>query len=385
MESSPPFAGRSSPQRDSEVILSLIASGLVSLPAWRGDVDRRRPYDGRLQLGLDRLAVACARDGHKGPVGVGDLVWDWCAERPLGHWPLVFEPDVQAEGEFLVIDGAPSEFCREWVRSTQDVVADVHESSLVQHVKDVAKALGRPELYSVWRMMVTENSVLSAAQMVGRKNQFLDVPPWANWLDESYEPVPQEATVDGHVAVCRGCTQWMTPDLSGSWKCPSWRCAKRRTQAAPELRPASGAWRLRSELVLFIALPGLPELELAEALARRGARVVVYPGLDALDAVATWPNGFSIGVDVKDWRNPYLLARRIKQFPAWADDHPHAYTMGFIAVPRDRTRGKRSYLEILRKHSETLRSQSHVEAVTIDELVGRCPNLGVRGSIVCGP
>ena len=47
------------------------------------------------------------------------------------------------------------------------------------------------------------------------------------------------------------------------------------------IRPAAGAFRLRVELVRFVALPGRPELALAAALADRGARVVLYPGLDA--------------------------------------------------------------------------------------------------------
>lgn len=367
------------------MLLSLVASGLVRLGSWRGEVDRRRPYNDQLQLGLDRLTVACARDGLPAPVGIADLVWEWCAQRPLRDWPLVFDPDAQADGELLLIDGEPSEFCREWVRATQDVVADVHESALVGQVKDVAKALGRPELYAHWRMVVTERSVLSAAEMLAQKNRFLDAPPWATWLDESYEPIPSEGTIEGRIAVCRGCGQWMAPQHDRAWTCLSWRCARRRFVSAPELRLAEGAWRLRSELVTFVALPGRPEVQLAEALAARGARVVVYPMLDALDAVATWPSGFSIGVDVKDWRVPYLLARRIKKFPCWTGDHPYAYSKGFIAVPSDRTGGKRSYLQILYKHSAALQEQPHVRALTIDELIEQCPDLGVPGEVTCGP
>ncbi|WP_150494481.1 hypothetical protein [Streptomyces kanamyceticus] len=382
----PGTTGRGSTQRESEVLLTLVASGLVGLSSWQGEVNLRRPYDDRLQLGLDRLAVACARtDSSTLPTGIADLVWEWCATKPMRDWPLVFDPDAEADGELLLVDGEPSEFCREWVRATPDVVGDVHESALVRQVKDVAKALGRPELYAHWRLELTRNTLLSPAELIRLKNRFLDAAPWAEWIDESYEPVPSEGMVDGQIAVCRGCRQWMTAERDASWKCPSWRCAQGRFADDPEFRSAQGAFRLRAELVRYIALPGLPELELAEALARLGARVVLYPGLDALDVVAIWPSGFAIGVDVKDWRNPYLLARSIKRFPEWTGAHPYAYSQGYIAVPTDRTRGKDRYLRILGRHSSALSTQPQLQAVTIDELISRCPDEGVRGEVTCGP
>ncbi|MEV3854922.1 hypothetical protein AB0J38_11405 [Streptomyces sp. NPDC050095] len=377
--------GHDSPERESEVLLGLIASGLMKLAHWRGEVDRRRPYDGRLQLGLDRLAVACARRGLDVPIGVGDLVWEWCARRPMHNWPVVLDPDVQADGELLLINGAPSEFCREWARSTNDVVADVHESALVEHVKDVAGALGRPELYAHWRLLVTQHAVVSASELLTLKNRFLDVPPWATWLDQSYEQIPPEATVEGRVAVCSSCEQWADPAPGGRWTCPSWRCALRHDAAEVRLVEAAGLRRLRRELVIYIALPGRPELELAEALAARGAHVVLYPLLDALDLVATWRNGTSIGVDVKDWRKAYLLARRIKRFPEWRGSHPYAYQEGFVAVPDDRTTKSQHYLRILHKRSVTLQTQRHVSAITISRLVRRCPDDGPTGEITCGP
>ncbi|MFF3088544.1 hypothetical protein ACFVRB_26385 [Streptomyces nojiriensis] len=385
LESLPGYSGRNSPERESEVLLSLVASGLSSLSGWWGQVDRRRPYDDRLQLGLDRLAVACARQGLEAPVGVADLVCSWCAGRPMRDWPLVFDPDAQADGELLLIDGVPSEFCREWVRATRDLVADVHESALVNHVKDVARALGRPELYAHWRMLLTKKSVLSAPEMIRQRNRFLDVPSWAVWLDESYEPVPSEGTVDGWIAVCPTCRQWMSRDGGEGWVCPSWRCAGHRYGSIPSMRDAEGAYRLRGDLVGYIALPGQAELRLAEGLAARGARVVVSPGYDALDTVATWPGGFAIGVDVKDWRNPFLLARKIKKFPEWSGNHPYAYDKGFVAVPQDRTRGRQEYLRILRKHSTALQAQPHVQAITIEDLIQQCPDLGASGVVICGP
>lgn len=134
-------AGRDSVERDAELLISLIASGLVRISRWAGVSDKRRPYDASMQLGLDRLAAECARAGIKAPLGVGELVWDWCAKRPLRGWPLTLPTEADAGGDVLLIAGAPSEFCVEWAVSAYDVVSEIHESAIVAHVKSVADTL----------------------------------------------------------------------------------------------------------------------------------------------------------------------------------------------------------------------------------------------------
>ncbi|MEV7676483.1 hypothetical protein [Streptomyces sp. NPDC088752] len=381
----PVYSGRASAVRAGEVVLSLVASGLVGMRGWSGVRRLQHPYDRNLQLGLDRLAALCVRAGVGAPVGVQDLVAVWCAERPVDAWPVELDPDAQVGGERLLIGGEPSEFCLEWAVAARDVVSEVHESTLVKHVKDTACALGRPELYARWRKFVTEHAVLERGEFVAAKNAVLDVPQWATWVEESYGLVPAEAAVGGRVAVCGGCGQWIAPRADGRVRCRVWRCARRHDLPEPAWVEASGARRLEPELVRFVALPGRPELDLAQRLAARGARVVLYPKLDALDLVAVWPGGFSVGVDVKDWHSPYLLARRIKTFPVWGADDPHAYRRGFLVVPRDRLDANPRYLDILARNSAALKAQPHLKVVCDDELVGLCPDLRPAGEVVCGP
>jgi len=106
---------------------------------------------------LGRVTVRADRRPElmTGPRGVSDLVWDWSATRPLNAWPLVFEADAQVGGELLLIGGEPSEFCLEWAVEALDVVAEVHESTLVSQVKTGAEQAGRPDLYTEWRRFVT--------------------------------------------------------------------------------------------------------------------------------------------------------------------------------------------------------------------------------------
>lgn len=123
---------------------------------------------------------------------------------------------------------------------------------------------------------------------------------------------------------------------------------------------------------------------MAAALAARGARIVLYPGLDALDLVATWSDGYSVGVDVKDWHKPYLLARKIKEFPTWPQGHPYHYRNAYLVVPADRVRTNKRYCDIVRRHSPALAEQPHITVLTDDDLIARCPDTGVEGTVVCG-
>lgn len=375
---------RGSAERDAEVTLSLIASGLTRMRWWSGVRERERPYDNALQLGLDRLAAACACAGVSGPRGVRDLVWDWSTARAVNTWPLAFNADAQVGGEFLLIRGEPSEFCEEWAVDAFDVVSEVHESTLVSQVKTGAEQAGRPDLYAEWRSFVTAHAVLSPGELLKAKNRFAAEPQWPTWIGESYEPVPAGQQQDGEIAVCGQCGQWMALARNGHWTCETPRCLQAVHLPPPSLRPATGAYRLRPELVRFIALPGRPEMGLARALADRGADVILYPQLDALDLIARWPCGYAIGVDVKDWLKPYLLARRIKRFPSWPPSHPFAYTDGFVVIPEDRTARNRNYCDIVRRHSPALSSQPGIDVLTDTDLIGRVPVTGNKGKISCG-
>lgn len=381
---------RDSIERESEIVLSLISTGLLRTQDWEGVRNRQQPYDGNLQRGLDRLTVAALRARPKGrpldrPQGVRDLVGTWCTTRDVGSWPLTFTADAQVSGELLIIDGRPSEFCQEWAISARDVSAELHESTLVRQVKEAADALGRHELYAEWRLALAQHAVLSATEMLALKNRFPAAPQWAAWIDDSYEAVPLEATLLGNAAVCNACRQWMVVDDQRRWQCLTWRCTRAANLPPPTLVPAHGARRLRAELVQPIAVAAIPEISLANALAARGARVVLYPELDALDLIARWPNGFTVAVDVKDWRKPYLLARNIKQFRRWNTGHPYAYDKAYVVVPADRARRGSRYCEIVAEHSPALQIQRHIAVLTDADFIKSTPNTGTAGEVTCGP
>lgn len=136
---------------------------------------------------------------------------------------------------------------------------------------------------------------------------------------------------------------------------------------------AKAVVKLRRDLSIYISLPGRPEADLARALEKRGAIVVWWPAIDAYDLLAIWPNGQRWGIDVKDWRTPYALAKRLRPLPEFPAGHEFAYTQGFVVIPDDRTKKQRGYLRILRRHSAALREQPATQALSVASLLAQTP------------
>jgi hypothetical protein len=88
--------------------------------------------------------------------------------------------------------------------------------------------------------------------------------------------------------------------------------------------------RLRADLVTYVSLPGRAEAELAAALEKLGAQVVWWPDIDAYDLLVIWPDSRRWGIDVKDWKTAYLLARRLSALPTYPPGHEYAYDAGYI-------------------------------------------------------
>lgn len=102
-----------------------------------------------------------------------------------------------------------------------------------------------------------------------------------------------------------------------------------------------------------VCLPGMPELallnrmrELAQDYPDRLSSVDLYPGVDRYDLKLTFSDNAVWGIDVKDYRSPYLLSRKL---PGIYGEGNLAYTEGFYVVPERRLRGHSEYLKIVRE------------------------------------
>ncbi len=356
---------------DGELTLSLTASGLMRLAGWVGPEDARSPYPAPLQQALDRLTWACWNAGMDPPRGVADLVSFWCAE-PLSGWPLDLPDGAVGPGDRLVVDGEPSETCRDWAVSNPDVVAEVLESRFMADVRDTCRAMGRrgQEVYVALRRLLVDEPVLSALELLTRRNRFPDLPVWSQWLGEAYVPVTDNDMDGASVGVCRRCRQ-LTRPAGGAWRCATPRCRRLSRPPATTVREAKGVVKLRGDLVTYVSLPGRAEADLVKTLEAAGATVSWWPDVDAYDLLVVWPDGRRWAVDVKDWRSPYPLAVKLRPLPTYPDGHEYAWDQGFIVIPDDRVSQRRGYLSILRRHSEALRAHQALEVVSVKQLKER--------------
>ncbi|MFI7510843.1 hypothetical protein ACIBSS_28895 [Micromonospora aurantiaca] len=364
---------------DGELTLSLAASGVLRLTAWPGPEDPRSPYPTALQLALDRLTWACWNERIDPPRGVADLVSEWCSE-PLARWPLDLPDGAVGPGDRLLVDGEASETCRDWAVTNPDVISEVMESRFMSDVRDTCRGMGRrgQEVYVRLRRLMVDEPVLSAVELLKRRNQFPDVPAWSQWLGEAYVPVTANELDGASVGVCRRCRQLARP-ASGGWRCATPRCRRLTRPTAVTVREAKGVLRLRPDLVTYVSLPGRAEADLVKTLERAGATVYWWPDVDAYDLLVVWPDGRRWAVDVKDWRSPYPLARKLRPLPTYRRGHEYAWDEGFIVIPTDRVNQRRGYLTILRRHSEALRTHPELEAVSVKQLKDRIPE-GCRGA-----
>lgn len=147
----------------------------------------------------------------------------------------------------------------------------------------------------------------------------------------------------------------------------------------PRVHRAKGTVRLRTDLVTYVSLPGRVEANLAAALERLGARVAWWPDIDAYDLLVIWQDGPRWGIDVKDWKTAYVLARHLTPLPTYPPGHEYAYDAGFIVIPADRTRRQRNYLRVLRTNSVALAGDARLRALTDRDLLAMALEVG-RGA-----
>ncbi|MFD1364384.1 pPIWI_RE_Y domain-containing protein [Actinoplanes sichuanensis] len=352
------------------MILALITSGLMRLPTWIGPEDSRTPYPTALQQGFDHLTWACWMAAADPPTDIGDLVTNWCT-KPLSTWPLEWPDGAIGPGDQLVIDGEPTETCRDWAVSNPDVISEVLESAFMRDVRSTCRSMGPPgqTVYVALRRLLIDSPTLTGLELLSMRNTFPDLPSWSDWLSEAYEPAQPDDILDGNVGVCRNCDHLVRHTARSGWRCATPRCQALPRPPQVTTKPAKGVVKLRRDLSIYISLPGRPEADLARALEKTGATVLWWPDVDVYDLLAIWPDGRRWGIDVKDWRTPYALARRLRPLPSFPTGHEYAYTDGFVVIPDDRTRKQRNYLHILRRHSAALREQPQTKALSVSQLL----------------
>jgi hypothetical protein len=262
------------------------------------------------------------------PTDIGSLVA--CAERPLYEWVSNLEWD--AEGEYaaarLVAQGAITPECVRLAAPGGDVESELAENSgyrLLRGICEELPAAERDTTYAAWRRFVISHPVLPSWTTAIYQDPVLSVLDRVDVLiDQFYQPVPEALAPGGRVPICK---------VSGTILRRHGRAYETDCRepdainAAREGEHNSVAYRLgmvhlRRAFRMFWCLPGRAELELERRLSSAGWLCTMWPRLDRVDLVATFPGRTRrVAVDVKDHLSPLRLAAQFTGFKDYSVDH----------------------------------------------------------------
>jgi hypothetical protein len=331
-----------SPLSTDELTLHLVATGLIALTQRAAQNEALYPYPEALQRGLDRLTVAALRHHVAPPQGVPTLL-DWC-RAPIHTWPLDLPEGLIEPHDTLLIGSQPSSTCDAWACARPDAEAELTEQRLMQRVFDLCSQTHDTDGYVAFRSLLITAPAMTALELQQQciRSELLRL---ADVLRDSYQQAPSGWANNGIFTCCAHCQNLLIPLATGGYVCETETCRHEsgsllgRQIAAHEMP----MWLVRG-LRRFVAGPGRAEQRLASAVIALGLGVEMWPALDRYDLRITLPNGNVWAIDVKDWANPYLLARQLQSLPS-----DPSWNRAFIVVPNHRLKQRRDYLRALRK------------------------------------
>jgi hypothetical protein len=323
------------------IVLHLIATGIVRRATNIEHGQRANGnYEVPLQLGLDRLNVLRYRQALALIKSVPDLLAH--CQEPIGEWLpgdlTIFDPDEQLLGGPF-----PTEICQNLACLTGDVEADLTESRFIERVFNACKEASSPQAYTDFRRLLITRPVMTALELLLCCNVYPSLTILRELLHEAYEPAPLDYMVGGVFACCPTCQNLQIPNYEQTrFACESERCRRYAAKAGEGRRISASDqihW-LKRGLRRFVAQPGLPELRLEKSLRTMGVAVEMWPEFDSYDLLVRLPEK-TIAVDVKDWANPFLLARKVQEkcipsVPGWDE--------AYYIFPEERKRDQPDYV-----------------------------------------
>lgn len=289
--------------------------------------------------------------------------------EPLRDWGLPqFSPPFRY-ADVVLIDrdlGVPTDDCREMAREAGSEAAiqeEIHHEQLRAALQSYS-AKTRNAAYTAIREFVVRNPLVTDANL----HRFVTDgghAAVAKTIFSFYRNVPQVALFAGTARHCGHCGSLIWPDRDSA-SFPDGRCRIRQCRLAhptTSIRDEIGnpsAWRLGTNAVLgYWVGPGLDEIRIYDALKAAGRNVVLYPMADAADVGI---DGMSVGIDVKTYASPVVLASKLTH----SIGRLSLFARRIVAFPDDKLRLNRDYGNQLR---ETYRGEPTLEFMTVSEVI----------------
>lgn len=306
----------SSISQDDELILHLIATGLMQLSY---QVDKgsplKLPYPEALQKGLNKLTAKFLQEGKAPPQGIPDLIR--MAHLPLQTWQLDLPPEAVGVHDALFKNNLPTDVCTEWAYETQDVEGELEEQNVMKQALTICRNQNIPLTYVAFRRLLIEKPVLTAFSFQEQITNSL-LRPLTEVLKSAYDQPSPAHLHNGNFYCCSNCGNLLFRTRFHTFVCEHRECATVIQDMSRFISSNEGVVWLRRSLRRFVSAPGRFELQLERELQKLLGKeaVEMWPQYDQYDLRLTFPNGKIWAVDVKDWANPFLLARKTKEFAA---------------------------------------------------------------------
>lgn len=335
-----------------EITLAMIATGVIRLYE-RISTGKRitYPYPDVLQKGLNRLTAACLKRELRPPQGIVDLLI-WC-QHPITQWGLELPIESLGEHDKLLHNQIPTSFCDSWACATSDIEADLTETRFMQSVFEICKSLAGESAYTAFRKLLIGKRVLTALEFQEAISDPL-LFHLASQIRVAYQPVPPGADFSGEYLCCNRCGNLLQAYTNGDPLCENERCQAAGIRVGRRIPEREQAYWLIRGIRRYIADPGITEVRLAQALNQIGLAVELWPAFDRYDLRITFPSGETWAVDVKDWANPFLLARQAHQFlpePEWSQ--------AYFVFPDERVERRSDYVRAFRNNCPHLNNRVH--------------------------
>lgn len=308
------------PSEFAEVTLQLLAKGildqyrLVTLGAIVGHAERH----GR-SLGMPTsLRQACARlgrlyleEGREDLAASIHLLLVRCM-TPLHEWAPRSLASIPDSASVVLVDPdyrVPSEECEAIAQQAEGVrLDDLIENRLHSSLTQTLAKLGDDADYSYTtiREFIGRHPMATNRELHGLYARPDLTTPAVEFVRSLYTPVHEDHATGRLVGRCRYCRGLMGHD----GRCTLQGCREDhpRSQSAEQI-PLDEALIARPEVLKYWVDPAREELRLYDALKRAGIPAALYPHSDRCDVSI----GDDVGVDVKDYREPVHLARRLNR------------------------------------------------------------------------
>lgn len=282
--------------------------------------------------------------------------------KPIHDWAphAVWSLPEAADAVLIDVDyRVPSEDCEVIAQQAQGgSLEDLIEKRLHD---DLTQRLGKlgddaNTAYTTIREFIGRHPLATRAEL----NRLYAQPELNNaaveFVQRLYAPVHADVATQGQVHRCHFCSACIGRDK----RCTLQGC--RHDHPYPKLAepvPLEEAWVIPPEVLKYWVDPAREELRLYDELRKVGIAASLYPHADRCDVAI----GEEVGVDVKDYRDPVRLARKLNQGIGGLLHYPRS-----ILAVADRRAQNGDYIERLREQLSS-ENQQRLELRSVSDTI----------------